>query len=43
MTNFFREIQHVYCAKLMVTVCHNGSPIINGIQFRGKIDQKKLK
>ena len=33
----FREIQHVYCVKLMVTVCHNG------IQFRGKIDQKKLK
>ena len=31
MTNIFRGVQHVYCAKFMLTVSRNGNPIINDI------------
>ena len=29
MTNIFRGVQHVYCAKFMLTVSRRGNPIIN--------------
>ena len=29
---FFKEVQHVYSAKLMLTVSRNGNPIINDIK-----------
>ena len=28
---FFQEVQHVYCAKFMLTVAYNGNPILNNI------------
>ena len=28
MKFFFREIQGVYCAKFVLTVCYDGNPII---------------
>ena len=31
MTNFLRGVKHVYCAKFILTVSHNGNPIINSI------------
>ena len=31
MTPFFREVQHVYCAKFMLTVAYNDNPILNNI------------
>ena len=32
MTNFFlKEVQHVYCAKFVLTVSCNGKSIINNI------------
>ena len=31
MTNIFRGVQHVYCAKLMLTVSRNVNPIIDDI------------
>ena len=31
MTPFFQEVQHVYCAKFMLTVAYNGNPILNNI------------
>ena len=35
MTNIFRGVQHVYCAKFMLTVSRNGNPII--MIYRDKI------
>ena len=32
MTNFGGGVQQVYCPKLILTVTHNGNPIINNIQ-----------
>ena len=29
MTNIFRGVQHVYCAKFMLTVSRRSNPIIN--------------
>ena len=29
MTNIFRGVQNVYCAKFMLTVSRRGNPIIN--------------
>ena len=29
MTNVFRGVKHVYCARFMLTVFHNGNPSIN--------------
>ena len=31
INNFFGGVQHAYCAKFMLTVPHNGNPIINNI------------
>ena len=28
MANFFQGVQHVYCAKFVLTVSHNVNPII---------------
>ena len=28
MTKFFGGVQHVYCAKFILTVSHNGNPVI---------------
>ena len=32
MTNVFSGVKHVYCAKFMLTVFHNGNPSINNIK-----------
>ena len=29
---FFKGVQHVYCAKFMLTVSRNGNPVINDIK-----------
>ena len=34
---FFREVQHVYCAKFMLTVTYNGNPILNNIYIKHTI------
>ena len=31
INNFLGGVQHAYCAKFMLTVPHNGNPIINNI------------
>ena len=36
MKIFFKGVPYVYCAKFMLTVFHNGNPIIY-IKYRGKI------
>ena len=36
MTPFFREVQHVYCAKFMLTVAYNDNPILNNIYIDKK-------
>ena len=41
MPNFSREVQHVYFAKFMPTVSHNGNPIIRMI-YRAKIHTENL-
>ena len=41
MTLFFREVQHVYCAKFMLTVAYNGNPILNNI-YIDKVHNKTL-
>ena len=35
MTTLFEEEQHVYCTDFMVTVSHNGNPIVE-IKFTKK-------
>ena len=32
MANFFQGVQHVYCAKFVLTVSHNVNPIIINVQ-----------
>ena len=41
MTNSFWGVQHVYCARFMLTVSHNVNPIINNI-YKNKIHKKNL-
>ena len=36
---FFREVQHVHCAKFMLTVAYNGNPILK-IIYIDKIHNK---
>ena len=40
MTNFSRGVQRVYCAKFMLTVSHNGNPVIKNNYNRDKIHKK---
>ena len=40
MTNFSRGVQRVYCAKFMLTVSHNGNPVIKNTYNRDKIHKK---
>ena len=39
MKILFKGVQHVYCAQFLVTVAHNGNPIIN--ENRDKIHKKR--
>ena len=38
--NFLGGVQHVYCAKFMLTVSHNGNPIITNIYSLRQNTQK---
>ena len=31
---FFKGVQHVYCPKFMLTVSHNGNPIIYNTEIK---------